>query len=75
MGSISVRTQLTELIAKEKNTGLLEVLRSILTSPGHDALLKAKLTARALKAEDDLSAGRTHGLDEVRSRIEARKER
>ena len=75
MSTISLRNELTELIAKEKNTSLLEVLKDILSGGSKNALLKAKLTSRALKAEDDLAAGRVHTTDEVRARLASRKKK
>ena len=36
-------------------------------------LLKAKLTSRALKAEEDLVAGRVRSTDQVRERLASRK--
>ena len=58
MTKLPIRTELTELIAKEKNVSLLQELRDMLSGGSKDALLKAKLTSRALKAEDDLAIGR-----------------
>lgn len=73
MSTLSLRTELSELIAKEKNTSLLEVLKGILSGGSKNALLKAKLTSRALKAEEDLVAGRVLTTDQVRARLSSRK--
>ena len=73
MSTISLRNELSELIAKEKNASLLEVLKDILSGGSKNALLKAKLTSRALKAEEDLAAGRVLTTDEVRARLASRK--
>jgi hypothetical protein len=73
MSTLSLRTELSELIAKEKNSSLLEVLKDILSGGSKNALLKAKLTSRALKAEEDLAAGRVLSTDEVRARLASRK--
>lgn len=73
MGTLSLRTELSELIAKEKDVTLLHVLKDILSGGSKDALLKAKLTARALKAEEDLAAGRTLDTKQVRARLSARR--
>ena len=75
MSTISLRNELTELIAKEKNASLLEVLKDILSGGSKNALLKAKLTSRALKAEEDLAAGRVFTTDEVRARLASRKKK
>ncbi len=73
MSTLSLRSELSELIAKEKNASLLEVLKDILSGGSKNALLKAKLTSRALKAEEDLAAGRVLSTDEVRARLASRK--
>jgi len=73
MNSISLRNELAELISKEKDDSLLEVIRGILSSDSQSALLRAKLTSRALKAEEDLAAGRTLTTDQVRLRLSTRK--
>jgi hypothetical protein len=75
MSTLSLRTELSELIAKEKNASLLEVLKDILSGGSKNALLKAKLTARALKAEEDLAAGRILSTDQVRERLASRKKK
>ncbi len=75
MSTLSLRTELSELIAKEKNASLLEVLKDILRGGSKNALLKAKLTSRALKAEEDLAAGRVLSTDQVRARLASRKKK
>jgi hypothetical protein len=75
MNALTLRTELAELIAKEKDTSLLEVLKGILSGGSKNALLKAKLTSRALKAEDDRAAGRVLSTDQVRERLAARKKK
>jgi len=70
-----IRTELTELIAQEKNASLLQVLRDILSGGAKNALLKAKLTSRALKAEDDLAHGHVLTTDQVRKRFAARRKK
>ena len=75
MATLTLRSELAELIAKEKNTSLLQVLRDILSGGSKNALLKAKLTSRALKAEHDLSHGRVLTTDQVRTRLAARKKK
>lgn len=75
MTALPIRTELTELIAKEKNASLLQVLRDILSGGSKNALLKAKLTSRALKAEDDLDQGRVLTTDQLRTRLTARRKK
>lgn len=75
MTTLPIRTELTELIAKEKDASLLQVLRDILSGGSKNALLKAKLTSRALKAEDDLDHGRVFTTEQVRTRLAARRKK
>ena len=75
MNALTLRTELAELIAKEKDTSLLEVLKGILSDGSKNALLKAKLTSRALKAEEDRTAGRVLSTDQVGERLAARKKK
>lgn len=75
MNALALRTELSELISKEKNVSLLEVLKDILSGGSKNALLKAKLTARALKAEDDLAAGQVMSTTQVRARLASRKKK
>lgn len=75
MSTMPLRAELAELIAREKNASLLEVLRDILSGGSKNALLKAKLTSRALKAEDDRLNGRVLSTDKLRIRIAARKKK
>lgn len=75
MSALALRTELAELIAKEKNASLLEVLKEILTGGSKNALLKAKLSARALKAVEDLATGRVLTTDQVRARLASRKKK
>lgn len=75
MSTVSLRTELSELISKEKNASLLEVLKDILSGGSKNALLKAKLTSRALKAEEDLAAGRVLSTTQVRARLASRKKK
>ncbi|MCI1753669.1 MAG: hypothetical protein LKM36_12635 [Flavobacteriales bacterium] len=75
MATLPLRNELAELIAKEKNTSLLQVLRDILSGGSKNALLKAKLTARALKAEDDRLHGRVMTTEQLRERLTDRKKK
>jgi hypothetical protein len=75
MSALSLRTELADLIAKEKNASLLQVLKDILSGGSKNALLKAKLTSRALKSEEDLVTGRVLNTSQVRARIAARKKK
>ncbi|HEX2615932.1 MAG TPA: hypothetical protein VHL57_00240 [Flavobacteriales bacterium] len=75
MRAASLRTELAERIAKEKNANVLQVLKDILSGGSKNALLKVKLTSRALKAEQDLAAGRVLNTAQVRARLAARKKK
>lgn len=49
--------------------------KDILSGGSKNALLKAKLTARAMKAEEDLANGRVLSTAQVRARLASRKKK
>lgn len=71
--ALPIRAELLELITTEKNSALLQVLLDSLNSGSKNALLKAKLTSRALRAEDDLAKGRVFTTDQVQERLAERR--
>ncbi len=73
MSTVSLRNELVDLITREKNASVLQVLKDILSGDQKNALLKAKLTSRALKAEEDREAGRVLTTAQVKARLAARK--
>ena len=58
MRAEDIKTELRELIEKETDSSVLEAIKTLLKKSGLNPTLKEKLTSRALKAEEDISAGR-----------------
>lgn len=65
MKSTEIKTELQRLIEQETDMGILQAIRTILLKTGLNPELKAKLTIRALKSEDDIKASRIFDKEEV----------
>ena len=60
--SIDIKSELLHLVEKESDETLLQVIKHILMQPSRSALIKAKLTIRALQSEEDMQQGRVYTL-------------
>jgi len=69
MFATSVKEELQQLVAQEHDERLLQVIRSLLIEPAYTALLRAKLTSRALQAEEDIEQGRVFTHQEAAARL------
>jgi hypothetical protein len=65
MGAMEIRTELQQMIEHETDVSVLQAIRTILLKTGLNPVLKEKLTARALRSEDDIKAGRVYSKEEV----------
>ncbi|MCA2951407.1 hypothetical protein [Microcystis sp. M112S1] len=65
MGAMEIRTELQQMIEHETDLSVLQAIRTILLKTGLNPVLKEKLTARALRSEDDIKAGRVYSKEEV----------
>ncbi len=72
MSTLEIRTELKKMIEQEKDVRVLEAIHTILLKTGLNVSLKEKLTARALKSEKDIKAGRLFSRDEVAKRTARR---
>ena len=68
MSTIEIKTELQQMIEREKDMSILEAIRTILQKTSLNPMLKEKLTERALKSEDDITEGRLLNKEEVRQR-------
>ncbi|MBS1559904.1 MAG: hypothetical protein JST69_14385 [Bacteroidetes bacterium] len=68
MSAIEIKTELQQMIEREKDMGVLEAIRTILQKTSLDPVLKEKLSQRALKSETDIAEGRLLGQEEIRQR-------
>lgn len=65
MGTMEIRAELQQMIEHETDVSVLLAIRTILLKTGLNPVLKEKLTARALRSEDDIKAGRVYSKEEV----------
>lgn len=62
---MEIRAELQQMIEHETDVSVLLAIRTILLKTGLNPVLKEKLTARALRSEDDIKAGRVYSKEEV----------
>jgi hypothetical protein len=72
MSAIEIKTELQQMIEREKDMSVLEAIRTILQKTSLNPMLKEKLTARALKSEKDITEGHLFRKEEVAQRTERR---
>lgn len=72
MKTADIKTELRELIDKESDNSILEAIRTLLKKTRLNPILKEKLTSRALKAEEDIKAGRVMNREELELRLDKR---
>ena len=72
MKTIDIKQELRELIEKEQDLHILEAIKTLLVKSSLDPVLKEKLTSRALKAEEDIQAGRVFTRKEFEKKLDNR---
>ncbi|MEX2512506.1 MAG: hypothetical protein WD398_06345 [Cyclobacteriaceae bacterium] len=72
MGALDIKKELRTLIDKENDLHVLEVVKTLLVKSSLDPILKEKLTSRALKAEEDINAGRVYTREEFEKKLDNR---
>jgi hypothetical protein len=70
MEAIDLKQELKTLIEKENDLHILEAIKTILVKSSLDPVLKEKLTSRALKAEEDIRAGRVYTREEFEKKLD-----
>lgn len=70
--SINIKSELLHLVEQESDETLLQVLKHILVQPARSALVRAKLTTRALQSEEDMKQGRVCTLEKASERLKNR---
>ena len=63
--SVDIKKKLKQLIEKENDTSVLQAIWTLLSKTSLDSTLKAKLTERALKAEQDIASKRIMSKEDV----------
>ena len=65
MGAIAIKTELKELIEREKDLSILKAIKALLKKTTLDAILREKLTQRAINSEEDIKEGRVLNRSEI----------
>jgi len=65
-----IKQELKTLIEKEKDLHVLEAIKTLLVKSSLDPTLKEKLTSRALKAEEDIQAGKVYTRKELEKKLD-----
>ncbi len=71
MSTLEMKQELVMLIQAEENPSVLEAIRELLTNQEEetDPVLKEKMISRALKAEEDIKAGRVYTSEEFKNKV------
>jgi len=69
MKTVDIKTELRTLIENETDTSILEAIKTLLKKSSLNPILKEKLTSRALKSEEDISAGRVMDRAELEQKL------
>lgn len=72
MGALEIKEELRTLIEKENDLQVLETIKGLLVKSSLDPILKEKLTSRAIKAEEDIKAGRVYTREEFERKLDSR---
>jgi hypothetical protein len=65
MSTITIKTELKELIEQERDLSILKAIKILLKKNALDNDLQEKLTNRAIKSEEDIKAGRVLNRSEI----------
>jgi hypothetical protein len=65
MTTISIKTELKELIERERDVSILKAIKALLQKTTLDTTLREKLSRRAMRAEEDIKADRTFSRAEI----------
>tara|TARA_R110002096_G_scaffold400534_4_gene597161 strand:+ start:948 stop:1184 length:237 start_codon:yes stop_codon:yes gene_type:complete len=72
VGEIDIKKELRTLIEQENNLHVLEEIKTLLVKSSLDPNLREKLTSRALKAEEDIKAGKVYTREEFEKKLDSR---
>lgn len=65
METVAIKQEIVRLIESENDPCILEAIKNLLSPTEIDPILEEKLISRALKAEEDIKAGRLYTEEEV----------
>ena len=58
MSAVAIKTELKELIEQERDLSILKAIKALLKKTTLDAILREKLTQRAIRSEEDIKKGK-----------------
>ncbi|MFN3803074.1 hypothetical protein [Belliella pelovolcani] len=70
MKALDIKEEIQSLIEKEDNLQILELIKDVLIKYKNNSDLKERLTARALKSEEDIKVGRVFSKEELEMKFE-----
>lgn len=70
MKADDIKDELRELIEKETDRSILEAIKVLLKKSSLHPVLKQKLASRALKANEDIAAGRVMDRKELELKLD-----
>ncbi len=65
MSAITIKTELKELIERERDLTILKAIKALLKKTTLDTVLREKLTRRAIRSEEDIKVGRVLSRAEI----------
>ncbi len=65
MTTAGIKTELQQMIEQETDIAVLQATHTILQKTSLNPILKEKLTARALRSEEEIKIGRALGRNKV----------
>lgn len=71
MTAIQLKSQLVDLIQKEGNMKLLELVRSLLDRGSESDALRSMMIEGAIRSEQDIAAGRVNTQEEAIAKAKA----
>jgi hypothetical protein len=68
MTTVEIRTELQKMINEQEDITILQAIRTLLQKTSLNQELKSKLTSRARRSEDDITAGKLYTKEDMRKR-------
>jgi len=65
MSSITIKTELKQLIEQERDLSILKAIKALLKKTTLDSVLREKLTRRAIQSEEEIKTGRVLSRAEI----------
>ena len=69
MDNFALKEEIKQRIDLEDDPVVLDAIKDLLNHPPIDPVLQAKLVSRAVKAEEDIKAGRVYTSEEFKNKV------